>query len=398
MKYDFSRVPDITGIGIKDEWRMPENAKANYKEEYFSGANMRFPLAPELARALAERAAKPFDYIGADARYYAAVTGWLRERRRWDVRQEAILPFYGILQAVMTSALALLHPGERIIVFPSSYSNYMLREAAARAGFGFEEVELLRGEDGGYRLDLAAAERAMALPDSRMLILVNPDNPTGTVWTHEDLVRLAELANRHGVIIFSDEIFGEVVMGGQRVTPMSRADCGIEQAVVCTSPSKAFNLVGTVHSNLIIENPELMTQMKAYISRTFLRDMDPFMYTATVTAYTECGGWLDSAMAYCGANARRLEAFLRKHLPQVRMSPIAATYMAWIDWNGLLRGEDELRAFLEDEAHVYVDYGSMYGRSASGFTRFNAALPADVLERALSRISAAAKARGIYRE
>lgn len=393
MEYDYSRFPDLDGFGLRGHYAPPKPLKS-LGIKSFQGAQMFFPKAPEITKAMQERAEKHFGYTYQDEAYFKAVCNWMSTRRKWEVKKECIVPFYGILQAIATSLRAFTNEGDSVIFLPPSYT--MHEVVTKTCGRKIVHVPLIL-EDMEYSFDFDKLKEAMANKENKMLVLCNPNNPTGTIWKGEELCTLADLAKKHDIIVLSDEVFGEFAFGGSEIVPFSKQHCNADKAIVCTSISKTFNLVGIAHSNLIIENEQLRDAFNKQSAMEFQRDMDPFMYAATIAAYTECDEWLDKALDHIAVNYQILKSFFEENLNKVKVFPLCGTFLAWIDWRGLFASEQELSEFLLSEAHIAIDMGGDYAEEAECFTRFNLALPTKELEDALLRLKTAAMKRGLIK-
>lgn len=394
MKYDYSEFPYLDGIGLREHYKAPEPLNS-LGIHSFQGAQMFFPKPPEIVKAMQERAAKHFGYTYQDKKYFDAVCKWMKTRRKWDVKQDLVVPFFGILQAIATSLNVFTNEGDGILFLPPAYT---MHEVVTKIN-GRKPIHvplILEGDE--YRIDFAELEKAMADKQNKMLVLCNPNNPTGTVWSKESLWNIAKLAKQYDILVLSDEVFAEITFNGTYCTPFSKQYCNADKAIVCTSISKTFNLVGIAHSNLIIENDEIRDAFCKQSAMEFQRDMDPFMYVANIAAYTKCDEWLDNTLEHISKNDKILRQFFSTYLKQVKIFPLAGTFLAWIDWRGLNISEKELEDFLLNEANIAIDMGSDYSQECSCFTRFNLALPTEELKDALSRLLEATRKRGWIQE
>lgn len=390
MKYDYSKVPELKGIGLRDHYNAPEPLK-NLNLVSFAGAHMLFDKAPEITEAMQNRAKEHFGYTYADKTYLDAICSFMKRRRNWDIGRETIVPFFGILQAVKTSISIFTEIGDGVIFLPPSYSmhEYITKQCGRVPVY---VPLILNGLN--YEINFLGLEKAMADDKNKMLIICNPNNPTGTVWDRESLDKLAEMAKKYNILILSDEVFAEITFNGKTCTPFAKQFINADKTIVCTSISKAFNLVGIAHSNLIIENKEIREKFIKHISVEFQRDMDPFMYAANIAAYTKCDEWLNETLLHIKKNETILRSFFETSLKQAHVFALEGTFLVWIDWREFNITEKELEAFLLNEANISIDMGSDYAKEGYCFTRFNLAMPTKELEDALSRLYKAAKNRG----
>ncbi|MDE7443409.1 MAG: aminotransferase class I/II-fold pyridoxal phosphate-dependent enzyme, partial [Muribaculaceae bacterium] len=235
-----------------------------------------------------------------------------------------------------------------------------------------------------YDIDFDDLEAKASQPDNRMLILCNPHNPTGRVWTHDELSRIASICRRHDVIVVSDEIHCELTMPGYAYTPYATVD---SSAIVCCSPSKAFNIAGLQIANIVVPDEATYMRVDKAININEVCDVNPFGVAALMAAYNHGGEWLDSLKRYLYDNWCCLRDFFGLRFPELSLCQLQSTYLAWIDISSLGIGADELEHRLLETAHVWVNSGVMYGRD--GFIRINFACPRQRLIDGLERIARA---------
>ncbi|HSN76079.1 MAG TPA: aminotransferase class I/II-fold pyridoxal phosphate-dependent enzyme, partial [Anaerolineae bacterium] len=245
----------------------------------------------------------------------------------------------------------------------------------------------LRNESSRYAMDFDDLEAKLSDPAVKLAILCSPHNPVGRVWTADELRRFGELCLARGVPVVADEIHGDLILPGQHFTPFATLSEAVAQnMIVCTAPSKTFNLAGLKTANLLIPNPELRRRFAQTQERSGLFGVNAFGLAATEAAYTQGEEWLDQMLAYLDGNRRSLEVFVAQHLPQIAVSPLEGTYLAWLDCRGLGLEAGELKRMLLDEARVYPDHGPRFGVEGHGFIRLNIACPRSILIEALECI------------
>ena len=234
----------------------------------------------------------------------------------------------------------------------------------------------------------------MAQERNKLMVLCNPHNPIARVWGKQDLERLAGLARQYGVLVFSDEIFAEVVFPGYEARPFSTIDGAADHCIVSTSLGKVFNFTGFSHANMVIPNEAIRQAFRKQRDIDHYGSIDPFMYAAITAAYRRGGEWVREMVSYVFQNAVMIREFFAEHLPQVTVVEPEGTFVLWMDWRGLGLGEDALDDFLIHEAYLHLDRGSEYGPEGSGFTRMNIASPRAEIQKALGRLLDAARKRG----
>ncbi|MBN2984050.1 MalY/PatB family protein [Cohnella algarum] len=349
-------------------------------------ADMDF-AAPEAVRtALQERVAHGvFGYPFADSAYYDAVIYWHRKRHGWSIQKDWITITPGIVPALNFLVLALTEPGEGVIIQEPVYGPF--REAVESHGRKLFNNRLV-SENGYYRMDLADLERKAADPETKLLILCSPHNPVGRVWKEEELRQVGDICRRHGIVVVSDEIHGDLILPGSRHIPFaSLGDECAELSIVCTAPSKTFNVPGLQTSNLIIPNPELKKKLDKQLNLFHVGGANVLGLTATAAAYSPEGEqWLDELLLYLDGNAQRIAEELARTLPSVRYLKPEGGYLAWLDFRDLSGDDKQLEQRMKQEAKVLLSPGPIFGEGGEGFMRLNYGCPRSILDEALSRI------------
>ncbi|WP_028793610.1 MalY/PatB family protein [Thalassobaculum salexigens] len=354
-------------------------------------ADMDFRCPPAVTKALGDLAAHGiFGYSAKTDDYVDAVCGWFRDRQGWDAQGEWLITAPGVVPTLNVVVRAFTQPGDKVIVQRPVY--YPFFRVTTNNGCEVVSNSLIL-EDGAYRMDLEDLEAKAKDPKARLLILCSPHNPIGRVWTAEELTAVAEICARHGVIVVADEIHGDLMFPGETFTPFATlGDTAAQNTIVCTAPSKTFNLAGLHTSNIFIPNPALREQFAATYALHTLPGMNPFGIAATMAAYRGAGEWLDAVMAYVAGNADRLIAFFGQEVPEIRAIRPQGTYLQWFDCRALGLDKDALEDLMLNRARVYFDEGYIFGDEGAGFERINLACPRSVLDEALVRIRDAVRA------
>lgn len=351
-------------------------------------ADMDFPAPQPVVEVLARRAAHPiYGYTMPGASYFAALSGWMLRRHGWEAPAEWIIPAPGVVPALYLLVRTFAAPGDKALIQTPVYNPFY-------TAISHNDVEAVRNplieERGRYRMDFADLEVKLADPAVKLAILCSPHNPVGRVWAPDELRRFGELCLARGIPVVSDEIHGDLILPGHRFTPFAALGQEFAQsAIVCTAASKTFNLAGLKTANLIIPNPALRRRFEQTAIRSGLFGMNAFGLAASEAAYTQGEEWLEQMLAYLDGNRRTLEAFLAERLPQVAVTPLEGTYLAWLDCRRLSLGDGDLKRLLVEKARVYPEQGTRFGVEGQGFIRLNIACPRAVLVEALERIEAA---------
>lgn len=350
-------------------------------------ADMDFRTAPSVVEALRRRVEHGvFGYTLVPERYYDAVISWFARRHGWTMQREWIMYTTGVVPAVSAVIKALTMPGERVIVQTPVYNCFF--SSIRNNGCEAAENPLLY-DRGRYTMDYEGLERIAADPRTTLMLLCNPHNPAGRVWTRDELLRVNDICMRHGVTVVADEIHCELVYSGHRYTPFaSVSDECLANSVTCCSPSKAFNTAGLQIANIISADAGVRRRIDRAININEVCDVNPFGVEALIAAYNEGGAWLDSLIEYIRGNYEALCAFFAERLPAVRIVPMEGTYLVWADCRELGMTSDDITARLLSEGRVMVSSGTIYGAAGEGFIRINIACPRERMMEGLRRIAA----------
>lgn len=348
-------------------------------------ADMDFKTAPCVIEALARRVDHGvFGYTLVDDSYYEALTGWFASRHGYDIDSRMVIYTSGVVPAISAIIKALARPGEGVIVQTPVYNCFF--SSIRNNGCRIVESPLLREDlspsEFTYRIDFDDLERKAADPANTLLLLCNPHNPAGRIWSREELAKAAGICRRHGVRVVSDEIHCELTMPGLAYVPYATVD---PSGVICLSPSKAFNTAGLQLANIVCPDDSVRRAVDRAININEVCDVNPFGVAALKAAYTpEGAAWLDALRGYIAGNYELTREVITRELPGCPMAALEATYLPWIDVSALGIPSEELEEKLKTKAKVWVNCGEMYGRG--GFIRLNIACPRQRLREGLERI------------
>ncbi len=351
-------------------------------------ADMDFRVAPPIQEAL-EREVKHgiFGYCGTPESYIDAVIGWQQRRFHWQARPEWLVRMPGVITAVTTSIQAFSHPGDHVLVQPPVYHHFL--NDVVINGRRLAEAPLIE-ENGRYRFDPVAFEAAIR-PNTRLFILCNPHNPTGNVWSREELTTMATICKKHGIIVVSDEIHQDLLFDrtAQHTSWGTLGEEAAQNAVICTAPSKSFNLAGLQCANIFIPNPHLRSIFQAQRDRAGLFLNSTMGTAACEAAYRHGEPWLEAMLDYVAGNHRYLvEEISRRGLP-LTVTPTRSLYLAWIDCRQLGMPAEKLNHFLLRRARLWLDDGRKFGAQGHGFMRINLACSRKLVVEAMERLSEA---------
>jgi cysteine-S-conjugate beta-lyase len=385
VTYDFDRVIDRRQTESNKWHKYPADVLPLWV------ADMDFRAPEPVIRALRERVEHGvFGYGVEQPEFYEVVLERLQKRYGWRVSPEAILLIPGVIPGFNLAARAFTTSGDGILIKTPMYPP--IRRVPDNVRLGSDEMELSRRVDGQYTVDLDRFEAAIRAR-TRMFLLCNPHNPVGRVYRRDELLRMAEICLRHGLLICADEIHCDLTFSGQRHIPIASLDPEIEaRTVTLMAPTKTFNLPGLKCSIAIIPNAALREKFVA-AQLDLVRAVNILGYTATLAAYRDGQPWLDELLRYLEANRDFVVDYVRSKLPGVGTAPPEATYLAWLDCrDAKLPGDDPYTFFL-DRARVALNDGKAFGRGGSGFVRLNFACPRVTLAEALDRMRHALEQR-----
>lgn len=347
-------------------------------------ADMDFETAPAIAEAIRKRAEHAiFGYTRVPEAYYDAVTSWFERRHGWKPQRDWIIYTLGVMPAIAAILRALTKPGDKIILQTPVYNCFFASVRNAQCELVSNPLVYA---DRTYTIDFDDLEQKAADPGVKVLILCNPHNPAGRVWTREELLRIGEICLRHNVTVISDEIHCEFVYPHHTYTPFaSLSDDFLMHSVTCVSASKAFNIAGLQIANIICADAELRAKIDRAINIHETCDVNPFGVLATMAAYNEGEEWLLAMLDYVYSNYLFMEDYCKKNLPDFPLTKLEGTYLAWMDTRALGMTSKALAAALKKEAKLWINAGTMYGEDGEGFMRWNLACPRATLTEALNR-------------
>lgn len=380
MKYDFDEVISRRGT-LSYKWDSATDAEVLP----LWVADMDFRTSPAIIEALQRRVVHGiFGYTRVPDAYYQAVTNWFARRHGWNIQREWMIYTSGVVPAVSAVIKALTVPGDKVLVQTPVYNCFF--SSIRNNGCTLAASPLLRVGN-TWQMDFEDLERKASDPDVKVFLLCNPHNPVGRVWTREELLKAGEICSRHGVTVVSDEIHCELVYPGHAYTPFASISGDFSaHAIVCISPSKAFNIAGLQIANIVVPDEEVRRKIDKAININEVCDVNPFGVTATIAAYTEGEEWLNQLLVYLQANYKWMQDYCRTHLPDFPISDLEGTYLVWMDCSILHKTSDVLEQELLDESKLWLNAGTMYGAEGEGFMRWNIACPRSVLAEGLERL------------
>lgn len=383
MEYDFSRPTERRGT---DSYKWDSAPEADIIPLWV--ADMDFETFPGITEALQRRVAHGiFGYTRVPEAYYEAVCNWFGKHHGWHINREDIIYTSGVVPAVSAVIKALTLPGDQVIVQGPVYNCFF----SSIRNNGCETVSnslIYNKEELRYEIDFDDLERKLAHERARLMLLCNPHNPGGRVWTRDELTRVAELCHKYGVRVVSDEIHCELTLYDNEYVPFgSLPDELSHGSITCCSPSKAFNTAGLQIANIVCRDAEVRNRIDRAININEVCDVNPFGVIALQAAYSDEGyEWLTQLRAYISSNYDLLRERFARELPKCKVIRMEGTYLAWIDCSELHISSDEIEEMLMHENKVWVNAGSMYGTEGAAFIRINMACTSELLNEGITRI------------
>lgn len=383
MEYDFSRPTDRRGT---DSYKWDSAPEADIIPLWV--ADMDFETFPAITEALQRRVAHGiFGYTRVPEAYYEAVCNWFGKHHGWHINREDIIYTSGVVPAVSAVIKALTLPGDQVIVQGPVYNCFF----SSIRNNGCETVSnslIYNKEELRYEIDFDDLERKLAHERARLMLICNPHNPGGRVWTRDELTRVAELCRKYGVRVVSDEIHCELTLYDNEYVPFgSLPDELSHGSITCCSPSKAFNTAGLQIANIVCRDAEVRNRIDRAININEVCDVNPFGVIALQAAYSDEGyEWLTQLRAYISSNYDLLRERFARELPKCKVMRMEGTYLAWIDCSELHISSDEIEEMLMHENKVWVNAGSMYGTEGAAFIRINMACTSELLNEGITRI------------
>lgn len=393
MRYNFDEIIDRKGTnalntdGFKEYIFKSNDMVFPYADDEFIRmwvADMEFATPPEVIQAVKDRLDKRiFGYTGIfDPNYYLAITNWTKRHYDWTFKKEHLVTSPGIIPALYELIEYICKPDEKILIFTPSYAQF-------KYAADYNHIELvcsnLVNQQGYYTINWNDLESKAKDEKVSLCILCNPHNPTGRVWTPEELERIGNICIKNNMWIISDEIHCDLLRNGQIHTPLAKLFPQTDRIITCMAASKTFNMAGMMFSNIIIPNTEIRTTWQA---RHYIRE-NPLSIAATQAAYEHGDEWMKQLKDYLDDNFALVKEYLTKNLPKAVFCIPEATYLAWVDVSAYLLEEKNLPLYFANNAGVLLEGGDMFVANAKGYVRLNVACPRSILEEGLKRIGEA---------
>lgn len=379
MKYDFDEI-----IPRRDTCSCKWDSAADASILPMWVADMDFRTAPAIIDALQRRAGHGiFGYTRVPGAYYDAVTNWFQRRHQWKIPEESIIYTSGVVPALSAVIKSLTVPGDKVLIQTPVYNCFF--SSIRNNGCETSRNPLVYA-DNRFTVDFDDLQQKTADPRVKVMLLCNPHNPAGRVWTYGELKHIGEICIRNRVTVVSDEIHCDLVLPGYKYTPFASVSQEfLMHSVTCVSPSKAFNIAGLQIASIIAASDSVRAGIEKAININEVCDVNPFGVEATIAACNEGEEWLSQLTDYLEQNYRCMKDFCKKFLPGFPLTVLEGTYLVWMDCRALHETSGELERRLVKEAGLRLNSGTMYGMEGEGFMRWNIACPRTMLVEGLKR-------------
>ena len=385
MKYNFDEVIERRGTDSV-KWDGVENVWGRKDLLPMWVADMDFRTPPFVMDALRRRLDhEVLGYTFACEEWYTSICSWLHKRHQWDVTRDMLTFVPGIVRGQAFALQCFTKPGDKVMVMTPVYHPFFLVTERLGREVVYSPLDLY---DGHYHIDFERFSKDIR--GCRLLILCNPHNPGGRVWTVEELRRIADVCKESGTMVVSDEIHADLTLPPYKHHPFATvSEAAAQNSLTFMAPSKAFNMPGLASSYVIIENEELLRRFRTYMEASEFCEGHLFAYLSVAAAYSHGTEWLDQVIAYIKGNVDFTENYLREHIPAVKMIRPQASYLIFLDCRELGLNQENLNRLFVERAHLALNDGTTFGKEGEGFMRLNVACPRATLEQALKQLERA---------
>ena len=348
-------------------------------------ADMDFRTTSYVEDALIERAKHGiFGYSESQEDYFHAIAGWMHRRHHWDVEPDWLIKTPGVVFALAMAVKAFTEAGDCVLIQQPVY--YPFSEVIQDNGRVVVSNDLYLGTDNRYHMDLEDFEQKIVEHQIKLFLLCNPHNPSGRVFTREELTGMGEICLKHGVTVVCDEIHNDFVFQGEHTVFASIKKEYADISVTCTSPSKTFNLASILISNIFIPNEKLRQRFQHEVNAAGISQLSVLGLVATQAAYEHGDEWYEKMMAYVKSNIDYARNYVEEYLPGVKMINGEGTYLVWLDFRGTGIETEELDRRIIYDAKLWLDSGKIFGKTGEGFQRINVAAPRKTITECFERI------------
>jgi cystathionine beta-lyase len=351
-------------------------------------ADMDFRTPPCIVEALVDKSRHGiFGYSESRGDYFEILRSWYERRFGWEIEPGWLVKTPGVVFAICAAIRVLTQKGEAVLIQQPVY--YPFSESITANDRELVVNELVYS-DGRYHIDFEDFEQKIVRHGVKLFILCSPHNPVGRVWTRDELIRIGDICVKHGVLVVADEIHADFVYPGYEHTVFASLKPEFADiSIICTAPTKTFNLAGLQISNIFIPNGKVRLRIRQEITRFGYSQVNVMGIVACKAAYAQGEEWLEDLKSYLTENLAFLRGFIRTRIPAIRLVEPEGTYLIWLDCRELGKSDRALDELIVSRARLWLDGGTMFGQGGSGFQRINIACPKALLKQALEQLEAA---------
>ena len=378
MSYDFSKLTNRF-----DSYSMKWDVAPQVLPMWV--ADMDFETAPEIVEALHNRVNhKIFGYNIVPDEFFESIQHWWKKRHHFLMEKEWMMFCTGVVPAISSIVRKLTTVGENILIQAPVY-NIFYNSILNNGRHVLSSDLIYDGHE--YTIDFEDLEKKLALPQTTMMILCNPHNPIGKIWSQETLKRIGDLCARHHVLVVSDEIHCDIIAPGREYIPFaSVSKTNLNNSITCIAPTKAFNLAGLQSACIVVENEVIRQKVNRGINTDEVAEPNSFAITAAMSAFNHGEKWLDELNIYIQNNKQIACQYIEENLPMLHVVCSEATYLLWIDCSKVTDDSVELVEAIKKKTGLYLSDGYEYGENGKAFVRMNVACPQMRLMDGLKRL------------
>lgn len=392
MRYNFDEIIDRRNTDcLKYDFAVERGKPADVLPLWV--ADMDFRTAPHIIeKAVADASLGIYGYTESKDDYFQAVANWYSTYFDWNVEKKWLVKTPGIVFAIGLAIKALTKEGDGVMIQQPVY--YPFSEVIKDNDRKLVNNALVF-RNGYYEIDFEDFEQKIIQEQVKLFVLCSPHNPVGRVWTKEELQKIGEICLKYGVKVVSDEIHSDFVYGDRKHYVFTTVDPRFEEfSIVCTAPSKTFNLAGLQASNIFIPNVQIRKAFLKQMSAVGYSQLNMIGLHACKAAYETGREWLEELKVYLKGNLDFVREYLEQNLPQIKLIEPEGTYLIWLDCRALGLPEAKLEHLIVHEAKLWLDSGAIFGKDGEGFERINIACPRAILEEACKRLCRAVQSLG----
>ena len=386
MKYDFDTIINRRHTNSL-KWDVADNELPMWV------ADMDFAVAQPIVDAILNKLSiGALGYSVIPDEWSQAYCGWWKRRHDFDMKPEWLVFTTGVLPAISSAVRKLTTPAEKVLIQTPVYNNFF---NSIEHNGRIAVQSPLKYEDGQYSIDFQRLEKDLSDPQVSLMIVCNPQNPSGHLWSRDELARIGELCHKYGVTVISDEIHCDLTYPGKECVPFaSVSELCREISITCIAPTKTFNIAGVNTAAVMVPNPLLRHKMWRRLNTDEVAEPNIIAMEATIAAFNHGDEWLDQLREYIFGNVQLCEKYLRENIPEIKLVESEATYLLWLDCSSFCENSADLAEFIRQHSGLYLSDGVEYGQAGRQFLRLNIACPRAVVQDGLERLCKSIKAYG----